>query len=176
MQDLHLLSAVEAAAAIANKEISSTELVTACLERIDEREERVHAWAHLDRERALQQAAQCDRTEAKGLLHGVPVGLKDVIDTKDFPTEYGSSIFKGHRPQRDAACAALLHRAGAIVLGKTVTTEFAMYQPSKTRNPHNALHTPGGSSSGSAAAVADYHVPVALGTQTSGSIIRPAAY
>lgn len=176
MQDLHLLSTTEAAAAIANKDITSVELVEACIARIECREPTVEAWAYIDRESALHQARQCDRASRSGLLHGVPVGVKDVIDTKDFPTEYGSKIFRGHRPQRDAACLTLVRRAGGIILGKTVTTEFAMYQPSKTRNPHNALHTPGGSSSGSAAAVADCHVSVAFGTQSSGSIIRPAAY
>ncbi|HEV7616606.1 MAG TPA: amidase [Burkholderiaceae bacterium] len=176
MQQLHLLSAVEAAAAVVSKQITSVELVEACLARIDDREPAVEAWTCVDREGALHQARKCDAEPARGPLHGVPVGIKDVIDTRDLPTEYGSRIFQGHRPQRDAACVTLVRRAGGIVLGKTVTTEFAMYEPNKTRNPHNPLHTPGGSSSGSAAAVADYHVPVAFGTQSSGSIIRPAAY
>lgn len=176
MQELHRLSASEAAAAIARRDITSVELVEACLARIDAREPEVQAWTCIDRDAALRQARECDRTPVSGPLHGVPVAVKDIIDTRDFPTEYGSTIFRGHRPQRDAACVTLVQRAGGIVLGKTVTTEFAMYQPSKTRNPHNSLHTPGGSSSGSAAAVADGHVPVAFATQSSGSTIRPAAY
>ena len=114
--------------------------------------------------------------EPLGPLHGVPVGIKDVIDTADMPTEYGSTIHRGHKPLRDAACVSLIRRAGGIPIGKTVTTEFAMYEANKTVNPINLGHTPGGSSSGSAAAVADHHVPLALGTQTSGSIIRPAAF
>lgn len=176
MSDLHRLSASEAAAAIARREVSSLELVEACLARIDAREPEVGAWTCIDRDRALRMARECDRAGTGGLLHGVPVGIKDIIDTRDFPTEYGSPIFRGHRPQRDAACVSLVKHAGGIVLGKTVTTEFAMYQPAKTANPHNGRHTPGGSSSGSAAAVADFHVPVAFATQSSGSIIRPAAF
>jgi Asp-tRNA(Asn)/Glu-tRNA(Gln) amidotransferase A subunit family amidase len=176
MEYLTLMSAREAAAAIRAKEITSLELVDACLRRIDEREPTVNAWAFIDFERARAAARACDAAQPSGPLHGVPVGIKDVIDTCDMPTEYGSTIHRGHRPSRDAACVSLIRRAGGIVLGKTVSTEFAMYQPSKTVNPHNPGHTPGGSSSGSAAAVADRHVPLALGTQTSGSIIRPAAY
>lgn len=176
MNELQRLSASEAAAAIARKEISSVELVEACLARIDAREPEVAAWACIDRDGALRQARECDLAAAGGPLHGVPVGVKDIIDTRDLPTEYGSPIFRGHRPQRDAACIGLVRRAGGIVLGKTVTTEFAMYQPGKTRNPHAAGHTPGGSSSGSAAAVADFHVAAAFATQSSGSIIRPSAY
>ncbi|CAB3793664.1 amidase [Pararobbsia alpina] len=176
MEYLTLMSAREAAAAIRAKEITLLELVDACLRRIDEREPTVNAWAFIDPERARAAARACDAAEPSGPLHGVPVGIKDVIDTCDMPTEYGSTIHRGHRPSRDAACVSLIRRAGGIVLGKTVSTEFAMYQPSKTVNPHNPGHTPGGSSSGSAAAVADRHVPLALGTQTSGSIIRPAAY
>ncbi len=176
MEFLTLMSAFEAAAAIRAKEITSLELVDACLRRIDERERTVNAWAFLDPECARAAARACDAVAPSGPLHGVPVGIKDVIDTCDMPTEYGSTIHRGHRPNRDAACVSLIRRAGGIVLGKTVSTEFAMYHPSKTVNPHNPGHTPGGSSSGSAAAVADRHVPLALGTQTSGSIIRPAAY
>jgi Asp-tRNA(Asn)/Glu-tRNA(Gln) amidotransferase A subunit family amidase len=176
MEYLTSMSAFEAAAAIRAKEISSLELVDACLRRIEERERTVGAWAFIDPEGARAAAQACDATEPRGPLHGVPVGIKDVIDTCDMPTTYGSTIHRDHRPGRDAACVSLIRRAGGIVLGKTVSTEFAMYQPSKTVNPHNPDHTPGGSSSGSAAAVADRHVPLALGTQTSGSIIRPAAY
>lgn len=176
MHALHQLSAGDAAMAIARKQISSVELVEACLARIEEREPEVAAWTCVDRDRALREAKECDRAGKGGLLHGVPIGVKDVIDTRDFPTEYGSPIFRGHRPGRDAACIGLMRRAGAIVIGKTVTTEFAMYQPGKTKNPHAAAHTPGGSSSGSAAAVADFHVPAAFATQSSGSTIRPASY
>jgi Asp-tRNA(Asn)/Glu-tRNA(Gln) amidotransferase A subunit family amidase len=176
MEYLTSMSACEAAAAIRAKEISSLELVDACLRRIEDREPSINAWAFLDADRARAAARACDDAPASGPLHGVPVGIKDVIDTLDMPTSYGSVIHEGHRPLRDAACVTLIQRAGGIVLGKTVTTEFAMYRPSKTANPHNIAHTPGGSSSGSAAAVADRHVPIALGTQTSGSLIRPAAY
>ncbi|MEO6984441.1 MAG: amidase, partial [Paralcaligenes sp.] len=176
MQDLHQLSATEAAAAVASKKITSVALVEACLAQIDDREPIVQAWTYIDRQRALQLASECDAKPGGGPLHGVPVGVKDVIDTKGMQTEYGSDIFRGHVPEHDAACVALVRRAGGIIIGKTVTTEFAMFQPGKTRNPHNPLYTPGGSSSGSAAAVADCHVPVAFGTQTSGSIIRPSAF
>lgn len=176
MEYLTSMSAREAAAAIRAKEISSLELVDACLQRIEDREPTVNAWAFLDPERARAAARACDNAPATGPLHGVPVGIKDVIDTVDMPTGYGSVIHEGHQPTRDAACVSLIRRAGGIALGKTVTTEFAMYRPSKTSNPHNPAHTPGGSSSGSAAAVADRHVPLALGTQTSGSLIRPAAF
>ena len=127
------------------------------------------------RTRARGSAAR-DREAPRSPLHGVPVGIKDVIDTADMPTEYNSPIYRGHQPKWDAACVALLRRAGCVILGKTVTTEFANNHPAPTRNPHNLAHTPGGSSSGSAAAVADRMVPLALGTQTGGSVIRPGAY
>ncbi len=156
--------------------MKSEALVAACLERIAQRESEVHAWAYLDPKRALEEARQRDRETPRSPLHGVPVGIKDVIDTADLPTEYNSPIYRGHRPKADAACVALLRRAGCVILGKTVTTEFANNHPAETRNPHNLKHTPGGSSSGSAAAVADRMVPLALGTQTGGSVIRPAAY
>ena len=154
----------------------SEQLVSACLERIAEREREVHAWAYLDAERALAEARERDREAPRSVLHGVPVGIKDVIDTADMPTEYNSPIYRGHQPKWDAACVTLLRRAGCVILGKTVTTEFANNHPAQTRNPHNLGHTPGGSSSGSAAAVADRMVPLALGTQTGGSVIRPGAY
>ena len=173
---LNELSAAQAARAIASGETTSEALVSACLERIAERDETVRAWAFTDRGHALAQARALDRAPRRSPLHGVPVGIKDVIDTADFPTEYNSPIYRGHRPRADAACVALLRRAGCVILGKTVTTEFANNHPSQTRNPHNGAHTPGGSSSGSAAAVADFMVPLALGTQTGGSVIRPAAY
>ena len=177
---LAALTAVEAAARIASGELLSQDLVSACLDRIAEREPSVQAWAFLDRERALEQARAADAQlkESKGIgpLHGVPVGLKDIIDTADMPTENGSEAFKGRQPAEDAACVTALRRAGAVILGKTVTTELATHIPSRTRNPVNPEHTPGGSSSGSAAAVAAGMVPVAVGTQTGGSVIRPAAF
>ncbi len=176
MGALNTLSAVEAARQIAAGKITSEALVRDCLDRIAAREADVQAWAHLDEQAALSQARAADKKSPRGLLHGVPVGVKDLIDTIDMPTEYGSPIYAGHRPAWDAPCVALSRAAGGIVLGKTVTTEFANMHPGKTRNPHNPAHTPGGSSSGSAAAVADYMVPLAFGTQTAGSVIRPSAY
>jgi Asp-tRNA(Asn)/Glu-tRNA(Gln) amidotransferase A subunit family amidase len=173
---MHNLGAAEAARRIERGELTSEKLVAACLERIAEREAAVKAWAFLDPEQALAQARALDRGPRRGPLHGVPFGVKDVIDTADLPTEYNSPIYKGHRPKADAASVAALRAAGAVLLGKTVTTEFANNNPSHTRNPHNPAHSPGGSSSGSAAAVADAMVPFALGTQTGGSVIRPAAY
>ena len=174
--DLHKLSLFEAAKGIASGTFTSLDLVTACLERTHAREEQIGAWAWLDPEQALAQARTCDERPATTLMHGVPIGIKDIIDTADMPTCYGSQIYNGHYPDKDAECIRLLRQAGAVIMGKTVTTEFAFYAPGKTANPHNIKHTPGGSSSGSAAAVADFHVPVALGTQTSGSIIRPASF
>ena len=170
------LAATVAVRRIAAGELTSERLVRACLERIAERDADVGAWEHLDPEAALAQARDRDTSPPLGPLHGVPVGVKDIIDTADLPTGYGSPIWRGHRPARDAACVALVRAAGGVVLGKTVTTELAYFAPGRTANPHNLAHTPGGSSSGSAAAVADHMVPVALGTQTAGSIIRPAAF
>lgn len=170
------LSAWEAAVAIRAGTLTSVSLVEACLERIAQREPQVGAWQCLDADAALEQARRCDAHAPGGLLHGVPIGIKDIIDTRDLPTGRGSSIYRDTRMAWDAACVALARRAGAIVLGKTVTTEFAYFQPGKTRNPHNLAHTPGGSSSGSAAAVADRMVPIALGSQTAGSLTRPASY
>ena len=176
MGALNTLSAVEAVRQIAAKRITSEALVRDCLERIAAREGEVQAWEHLDREAALGQARAADAGASRGLLHGLPVGVKDLIDTVDMPTTYGSPLYAGHRPAWDAPCVALTRAAGGIVLGKTVSTEFAVMHPGKTRNPHNIKHTPGGSSSGSAAAVADYMVALAFGTQTAGSIIRPSAF
>ena len=174
------MGAVEAAAQITSGRISSEELVRACLERIEAIEETLGAWTFLDAERALEQARKADeeRAEGKALgpLHGVPVGIKDILDTSDMPTEYGTVLHSGHRPTYDASVVRQLREAGAVIMGKTVTTELAVYSPGKTRNPHNPEHTPGGSSSGSAAAVASYMVPLAVGTQTNGSVIRPASY
>ncbi len=178
--DLTDLSAAAAAAMIARGEISSIKLVEACLARIGEREETVQAWAHLDPDYALDQARRADEAHRlgapQGPLHGVPIGIKDIFDTRDLPTENGSPLHAGRRPQADATVVARLRQAGAIVMGKTVTTEFAVYHPGKTANPHNPKHTPGGSSSGSAAAVAAGMVPAALGSQTNGSVIRPASF
>lgn len=170
------LSAAEAARRIAAGKLTSEALVAACIERIGEREREVQAWVHFDADAALAQARAIDRAGAKGPLAGVPVGFKDVIDTADMPTQYNSAIYRGYRPRTDAACVALVRREGGVVLGKTVTTEFASRSAGPTRNPHDLAHTPGGSSSGSAAAVADFMVPLAFGTQTGGSTIRPAAY
>ncbi len=180
LTNLHALSAVDAARLIAEGAISSEELVEACLARVREVDADVLAWAFLDPEHALGQARAADawRLEGRpiGALHGVPVGIKDIIDTADMPTESGSSLHAGRTPSRDAAVVSMLRAAGAVIMGKTVTTEFATYAPGKTRNPHHPGHTPGGSSSGSAAAVAAGMVPLALGSQTNGSTIRPASY
>jgi Asp-tRNA(Asn)/Glu-tRNA(Gln) amidotransferase A subunit family amidase len=170
------LSLAQAAWRIESCEITAEKLAEACLERIAERDETVRAWAFVDRARVLEQARALDRGPRRSRLHGVPFGIKDIIDTADLPTEYNSPIYRGHQPKADAACVTLLRQAGCLILGKTVTTEFANSHPSQTRNPHNPAHTPGGSSSGSAAAVADAMVPLTLGTQTGGSVIRPAAY
>jgi Asp-tRNA(Asn)/Glu-tRNA(Gln) amidotransferase A subunit family amidase len=173
---LNEMPAWRAAELLASRELSATDLMRACLDRALEREAAVHAFAHLDPDAALAQARLLDAGPVRGPLHGLPLGVKDLFDTADMPTSYGSPIYAGHRPKADAASVALCREAGALVLGKTVTTEFAYFQPGPTRNPHNLAHTPGGSSSGSAAAVADHMLPLALGTQTAGSVIRPAAY
>jgi len=176
----NLLSAVEARALIETGLLTSCELVEACFARIDELEPTIGAWAHLDRDVALQQARDADEFRKSGLpigaLHGLPIGIKDIIDTADYPTERGTVLHQGRQPERDATLVSLLKEAGAIILGKTVSTELAVYAPGKTRNPHNTEHTPGGSSSGSAAAVACAMLPLSVGTQTNGSVIRPAAY
>ena len=170
------LSACDAAEQLAQRTLRAEDLVRDCLERIDAREPEVQAWIHVARDAALARAKALDQGAHQGLLHGLPIAVKDLIATADMPTAYGSPIYAGHQPVLDATCVALSREAGAVVLGKTVTTEFATFQPNQTRNPHNLAHTPGGSSSGSAAAVADGMVPLALGTQTAGSLIRPAAY
>ena len=175
-----LLGARDARELIEKGLLSSRELVESCLARIDELEPTIGAWAHLDRERALRQADAADEFRKSGrptgALHGLPIGIKDIIDTADFPTERGTVLHQGRRPQQDATLVSLLKEAGAIILGKTVSTEMAVYAPGKTRNPHNPEHTPGGSSSGSAAAVAAAMVALSVGTQTNGSVIRPASY
>lgn len=177
MSDACRLSAAEAAAAIAAGRLTSEALVRSCLARIEERDPLVRAWAHVDPALAIHQARERDRTKPVGPLHGVPIGIKDMIDTRDMPTQHNSPIYVGHRPNQDAACVSLLRSAGAVILGKTETHEFAAGgRLPLTRNPHDVERTPGGSSSGSAAAVADFMVPLALGTQTGGSTIRPASF
>jgi Asp-tRNA(Asn)/Glu-tRNA(Gln) amidotransferase A subunit family amidase len=177
---LNWLSACDAARAIRDGALVAEQLVEACLARIREAEPQVEAWQYLDPEHALGQARALDerrkRGEPTGPLHGVPVGIKDIIDTGDMPTEDGTVLHAGRTPARDAAVVAMLRAAGAVIMGKTVTTECAYFHPGKTRNPHDPAHTPGGSSSGSAAAVAAGMVPLALGSQTNGSVIRPAAF
>ncbi|MBF8287711.1 MAG: glutamyl-tRNA amidotransferase, partial [Candidatus Rokubacteria bacterium] len=174
------LSLTQAAADIREGRITSAELVADCLERVEEVDSKVQAWAFLDRDHAMQQAEAADlhrkQGKAPGPLHGVPVGIKDIFDTGDMPTELGSPMWAGRTPRRDAAVVARLRAAGAVIMGKTVTTEYAYRQPGKTTNPHDAGRTPGGSSSGSAAAVAAHMVPGAVGSQTNGSVIRPAAF
>ena len=177
---LNWLSASDAARAVRDGAVSSEQLVAACLARIRDAEPQVGAWQFLDEEHARAQARALDEQRAAGgpvgPLHGVPVGIKDIIDTADMPTEDGTPLHAGRTPVRDATVVAMLRQAGAVILGKTVTTECAYFHPGKTRNPHNPAHTPGGSSSGSAAAVAAGMVPLALGSQTNGSTIRPAAF
>lgn len=179
-RNLSQLTAAQAAQAIRAGEITSEELVQACLERIADVEDTVQAWAYLDPDSALEQARACHRIHQQGrslgALHGVPVGVKDIFDTKDMPTEDGTVLHASRRPVSDAAVVSQLRAAGAIIMGKTVTTELAVYTPGKTTNPHDRKRTPGGSSSGSAAAVAAFMVPLAIGSQTNGSIIRPASY
>jgi Asp-tRNA(Asn)/Glu-tRNA(Gln) amidotransferase A subunit family amidase len=174
------LSTPETAAALRDGRLTSMGLVESYLERIEAREGMVQAWAFLDQEHALNQARALDEHRKRGRplgpLHGVPVGVKDIVDTADMPTENGTALHAGRRPRADATLVSLLRAAGAVILGKTVTTELAVYTPGKTRNPHDLEHTPGGSSSGSAAAVADGMVPLAIGTQTNGSVIRPASF
>ena len=176
MANLNELSATEAARKLATREITAQALVADCAERIREREPNVHAWTFVDIDRAMERARRLDMQPVSGLLHGLPIAVKDLFDTYDMPTSYGSPIYAAHRPAADAASVALARGAGAVVVGKTVTTEFATFHPGPTCNPHDPRCTPGGSSSGSAAAVADAMVPLAFGTQTAGSIVRPAAY
>ena len=180
LTNLHSISATEAARLIRDGVVSSEQFVEACLARIAEVDGQIQAWAFLDPEYALQQARAADQRRLSGApvgaLHGVPVAIKDIFDTADMPTEYGSAIYAGRTPSRDASVVTMLRAAGAVIMGKTVTTEFAYFSPGKTRNPHNPEHTPGGSSSGSAAAVGANMVPLAIGSQTNGSTIRPAAY
>lgn len=175
-EPLHRWSAVRLARALATRELTASALAEALIERSAALEPRLHAWAWFDATSAREQANALDRSVASRSLHGLPVAVKDNIDTAGIPTAYGSPIYAGHIPDADAACVALARAAGAWVLGKTVATEFANMTPGPTRNPHGQGHTPGGSSSGSAAAVAAGLAPLALGTQTAGSVIRPAAF
>src|SRR3982751_3784072 len=179
-ESLATLTASEAARRMRDGLVSSEDLVRECLERIRATEPIVQAWQFLDEEHALAQARAADERrrsgEALGALNGIPVGIKDIIDTADMPTENGTVLHKGRTPRADAAVVARLRAAGGVIMGKTVSTECAYFNPGKTRNPHNAEHTPGGSSSGSAAAGAAHMVPLALGSQTAGSVIRPGAF
>ena len=180
MEELVLMSAGDAAATIREGRITSEELTAACLDQIARLEDQVAAWAFLEPDLALEQARKADQALQAGMplgpLHGIPVGIKDIIDTKDMPTEDGTVLHAGRRPLVDATVVSRLREAGAVIMGKTVTTELAVFGPGKTRNPHDLARTPGGSSSGSAAAVAAGMVPLAVGTQTNGSMIRPASF
>ena len=177
---LATLGLIEAAEGVRDGRFSSVELVSDCIKRIEEREPDVEAWTFFDAAYALRQAEAADehrrQGKALGALHGVPVGIKDIFDTFDMPTERGAKLWVGRRSGHDAVAVARLRAAGAVILGKTVTTEYAYFNPGKTKNPHNPAHTPGGSSSGSAAAVAAHMVAGAIGSQTNGSVIRPAAF
>lgn len=193
-KELHKLDAWEAASLLARREITAEDLVRSCLERIHDRQPLIHAFAYLNPKAAIRQAQEIDAGSIRGLMHGIPFGVKDVFDTQDALTSYGTPIYEGFQPRLDAAAVAHCRAAGGVMMGKTVTTELANMQPSAyvalpdavtdrskdgavtTRNPHKLAHTPGGSSSGSAAAVADFMLPLALGTQTAGSLIRPAAF
>lgn len=170
------LTATEIVAAILAGKTTCEAVTRACLDHIAEREPQVQAWQYLNSEQVIAQARALDKSGRRGPLIGVPFGVKDIIDTCDMPTEYGTVIHKGHRPNRDAACVALSRKAGGVLMGKTVTTEFANVTPGKTRNPLDPERTPGGSSSGSGAAVGDFMVPLAIGTQTTGSTTRPASF
>jgi amidase len=176
MKRLNELTATEIVQAIGSGNATCETVARACLDHIAERDPAVQAWQFLDADLVLKQARALDARGPSGQLHGVPVGFKDIIDTHDMPTEYGSPIYKAHQPVNDAACVALTRKAGGVVMGKTVTTEFANRFPGKTMNPFDPTRTPGGSSSGSAAAVGDFMVPLAIGTQTTASTIRPASF
>ncbi|MGN6463452.1 MAG: amidase, partial [Pseudolabrys sp.] len=159
-----------------SRALSASAVADACLARIEQREPSVGAWQVLDRDAVCRAAEELDRGPLRGVLHGIPVGIKDIIDVAGLPTGCGSAVYADRIAARDAACVARLRAGGALIMGKTVTTEFSYFRPGKTANPHHVGHTPGGSSSGSAAAVADMMVPAALGAQTAGSLTRPAAY
>lgn len=170
------LTATEASQRIAAKQLTAEALVQSCLDRVAQRESVIGAWEYIDPDAILSEARKRDGETPRGPLHGIPVGIKDIIDTADMPTRMASPIYADNQPTKDAASVAAIRNAGGIIMGKTVTTEFATFKPGKTVNPHNVDHTPGGSSSGTAAAVADFMVPAGFGTQTSGSVIRPASF
>lgn len=178
--DASELTASDAARGLRDGSLRSEELTRACLDRIEALEPTVQAWTYIDPEYALEQAREADARRGAGVpvgpLNGLPVGVKDIFDTRDMPTECGTAVFSARQPNQDARAVSALREAGAVIMGKTVTTELAMYAPGKTANPHNPAHTPGGSSSGSAAAVASHMVPLAIGSQTNGSVIRPASF
>jgi len=176
VKPLNQLTASEIVRCIGSGKATCETVARACLDHIADREDAVQAWQFIDADLVLKQARALDQSRSMGPLHGVPVGMKDIIDTHDMPTEYGSPIYAGHRPVSDAACVALTRKAGGLIMGKTVTTEFANRHAGKTRNPFDPQRTPGGSSSGSAAAVGDFMVPLAIGTQTTASTIRPASF
>jgi Asp-tRNA(Asn)/Glu-tRNA(Gln) amidotransferase A subunit family amidase len=180
MANLQNLSATEAARLIAEKNLSPVALLDDCLAQIARHDGDIAAWIHVDEKGARATARDCEREaddhRLRGPLHGVPVAIKDIIDVAGMTTTYGAKPFAHRRADKDAACVARLRAAGAVILGKVATTEFAYFEPAATRNPWNSAHTPGGSSSGSAAAVAARMVPLALGTQTVGSVVRPAAF
>jgi len=173
---LNELSACAIARGVADGSFSAEAVVCDCLERIEERDHKVKAWAYIESDLVIEQARAIDKSDAKGALAGVPLGIKDIIDTFDMPTDMGSPIYADNRTAADASCVALARRAGAVILGKTITCEFAGLTPNVTRNPRNLEHSPGGSSSGSAAAVADFMCAVGYGTQTGGSVLRPASF
>ncbi len=176
LENLNELPATEIVRMIGDGTTTAEAVTQACLDRISAREDTVKAWAYIDADYALAQARILDEMPERKPLHGLPIGVKDVIDTADMPTQMQSSAYEDHQPRTDAACVAMLRAAGAVILGKTVTCEFAGSFPGPTTNPHNPAHTPGGSSSGSGAAVGDFMVHGAFGTQTGGSVLRPASF
>ena len=176
MAEINELTATAVAHKILLGEVTCEELVRACLERVKQREPVIRAWAYVDAEAAIRHARELDSAKPNGPLYGIPIGVKDVFDTSEMPTEYNSPIYRNWRPIRNADCVLRVEQAGGVILGKTTTSEFAYRYPAPTANPHNTAHTPGGSSSGSAAAVADFMVPLAIGTQTGASTIRPASF
>lgn len=176
MQNINELPLHELLPLLQTRKLTARDLAEACIERITDREDKVGAWVQFSPDAVRRAADELDSGPVRGLLHGIPVAVKDIIDTRDYPTERGSPIYPGRQPDRDAACVATVRQQGAIVMGKTVTTEFAYFKPGKTANPRGLGHTPGGSSSGSAAAVADFMVPLGFGSQTAASLTRPAAY
>jgi len=176
MNNSNKLSAIEAIKKIKQGQLTAESLIRSCLDRVSERDNIVKAWAHIDPEKAIDRARAADKQGNKGPLAGIPIAVKDIIDTADMPTRHGSTIYEFNQPTIDAAVVSKTRSMGGVIMGKTVTTEFAWRNPGATCNPHNLNHTPGGSSSGSAAGVADYQFPLAFGTQTGGSVIRPAAY